>query len=126
MPRNVFLRNLGILATLMVVGAGAAVAAPGEILYEGRISEEQWTWEAAGAAYRVSLAGGRALQQTQRPDLPGLDLLLLVPADLALSDVVVEPLTTHLVTAPGPIALSAPLLTSEGERVAVDELPEDS
>jgi len=114
-PRMLPSASLFLIASLGSVSLALA-AAPA--LYEGSLDPARFAWtEQDDGSYRLDLAGGRPLAVTDQADLPALDLLLLVPADLAVAGVEVEPLAVRTVTAPGRLALAAPLRTSVGEAV---------
>ena len=112
-----------VLSLSLVIPIAPAAAAGGDVIHHGGFAAGDlgWAREADGSV-RPLLAGTRALDATDRPALPARDLLLLVPAHLAVGGVVVEPIRTTGITPPGPLALAGPLRTSTGETLAVAEV----
>lgn len=108
----------GILITLFLAMLTAipAGAADSEVILEGSfpISGLTWDQDAQGGFVPV-LPGTQPLAQPGLPQLPGKDLLLLVPADLKVADAWIEPLATHQEKSPGTLGLGLPLVTSSGE-----------
>ncbi len=103
---------VAVVATALCSAAIAAAAS----LHTGHLSPDRYTWSITdGGDYRLELDGGRPLGVTDQPDLPGLDLLLLVPADLPIADVGIEPITVRRLPLPGRLAVAAPLVSSNGE-----------
>jgi len=116
--------TLFMFSLSMFMASGApATAAPGNVLYTGRLDAAQWSWQASGEAQRIELAGGRLLDETGEPALPVRELLILVPVGVSIVDVTIEPVATHTERVPGRLALAEPLQTSEGTKVAVDRYP---
>ncbi len=93
------------------------------MLHTGQLEASQWTWRATGDAQGIELVGGRLLDETGEPALPVRELLILVPAGTSIVDITIEPVATHTVRVPGPLALAEPLQTSDGTEVAVDRFP---
>ncbi len=112
-----------MLLLAAVLMSGTALAAPSQVVFTGQTQPADWTWYRTDAGYHAELIGGRTLDQTDRPDLPARDIMLLIPADLPLADLVVEPLATHVEEAPGALAVAAPLQASDGGTRAVDIVP---
>jgi hypothetical protein len=105
------------LALLVTPGTGATA------LFEGSVTPDQYTWTLNDdGAYRLELVAGRPLGVTGQPDLPGLDLLLLVAPEAVAVDVRIEPLKVRREPLPGPLALARPLLTSEGQALPQEHL----
>jgi hypothetical protein len=96
----------------------AAAATDGDVLHAGRISREALRWQPMDdGTVRPQLSDSRPVGTTDAFDLPARDLLLLVPADLTVDRVLIEPVSTTMLSAPGPLAVRAPLQTSTGETV---------
>ncbi len=110
-----------LVLSLAIVLPVAAAAAAGDVIHSGRFAAEDLGWSRqADGTFRPSLPDSRPLGATDRPALPARDLLLLVPAHLAIGGVVVEPVRTMEITPPGPLAVAGPLQTSTGEVVSVE------
>jgi hypothetical protein len=124
-PSPTPIRSLIPFALLLLMGATSrpAMAAMGTVLHEGRLEPRQWSWQAMDGGQRIILADGRALDETDEPALPVRDLLILLPAGTTIAELTIEPLAAHTEDAPGPLALAAPLHTSEGAVVRVDTYP---
>lgn len=104
-----------LVALLCLVLMSTAAAAP---LYHGTVMPDDYRWlQDDTGQYRIDFAAGRPLGVTGQPDLPGQSLLLLVPADLPVVDVTIEPLSVRTEAVPGKIALAEALQGSEGGRV---------
>jgi len=107
------------LTCLMLIATSSG-AAP---LYRGEVTADQYTWSPlADGTFRLEFEGGRPLGVTDQPDLPRHDLILLVPPHLTAGDVRIEPLKVRREALPGRLALAGPLLTSEGEALAVEHI----
>ena len=100
-----FIRPALVVLLLLVVSAPALAAAGDEVVFEGRFDPADLIWDqdARGDMIPV-LPGTRPLGQPGLPQLPGQDLLLLVPAELTVADAWIEPLATHREKSPAPLA----------------------
>lgn len=108
------------VCVLTVFGWSApAMAAAGDVvLYEGELTASALTWQSEpDGTVRPQLPGTVYLEETGLPDLPCLDLLLLVPLDAAIASVVIEPLATHVVRVPGRLATAMPVVSDSGDAV---------
>lgn len=115
-PRCLALVLVALVASAWPVHATSA-------LYEGTIDASRYRWLVNESnEYQLVLTGGRELGITDEVNLPAVDLLLLVPADLVVTQVRIEPLAVRREPLPGTLAVAAPLQTSEGEEVAVRHL----
>ncbi|HPD71743.1 MAG TPA: C25 family cysteine peptidase [Candidatus Krumholzibacteria bacterium] len=113
MSRRMVVTPLIVIAVSL---SSLVLAAQGPVLYEGTLEPDQFAWtELADGSYRLDLGGGRSLGVTDLADLPAIDLLLLVPADLAIAGVEVEPLAIRSIVAPGRLALAGALASSAGD-----------
>ncbi|MBD3221793.1 hypothetical protein GF314_11185 [bacterium] len=96
------------LALILVSGS---LATP---VYEGRVDLDDYGWSPDGrGGFLLEHRDGRPLGVTDRPDLPAVDLLLLVPDDLAVVDVRIEPHRVRREVAPGPLSLAGALVSSD-------------
>ncbi len=112
------------LTLTFVTPLAADAAAP---LHEGSLAADRYDWvERQDGTFQLVLDGGRPLDVTDEAALPVLDLLLLVPGDLPITGVRIEPLATRELALPGRLATSPAMITSAGEAVPVrDLLPEN-
>jgi hypothetical protein len=117
--RTIRPRHLLSILVLSLVVPAAVAAASLETVHEAELSVDLSWSVAADGAHAPVIDGGRPLGATGRPDLPVRDLMLLVPADLAVRDVVIEPLAVRREALPGRLAEAGPLVTSSGEMVPV-------
>jgi hypothetical protein len=110
----------GALAVLLVsLAGGPALAAGGEVIFEGRYHPGDLTWDQDDqGGYIPVLPETGSLAQPGLSRLPALDLLLLVPAELTVAEAWVEPLATHTEPSPGPLAVAGPLVSSEGQVIS--------
>ena len=117
MRRSVYsVSSLLVIALALTASTGLAAAT--SVVHEGRVDPGDVSWiQNPDGTYRVALADGRPLGVTDAADLPVRDLLLLVPADLPITDVVIEPVTTRREALPGPLAVAQPLEASNGDLV---------
>ena len=116
---SIMVRTLLCLLAFLFLSGDADAGSFEYSLHEARLSPTDFVSEKlTDGSLRVSVTGGRALQITGEPDLPALDLLFLVPAHLAITDVRIEPLAVRTETLAGPLAKAAPLLTSTGQPVS--------
>ena len=100
-----------------------ALADSGPVLYEGGIDADSYTWtQTASGQYLLVLDGGRALGVTDQADLPALDIQLLVPSDLAISGVTIEPIAVRREPVPGPVARAAALQAGNGDLLPQQDL----
>jgi hypothetical protein len=111
--------SLLLLSLALLVPSAADAAAGGLVVHEGRLDADELGWTRTGSGeFRPVLPEARPLGITGEADLPRRDLLLLVPAHLAVTGVVVEPVATVPVEVPGPLAVADALRTSEGAVLA--------
>ena len=104
------------LIIFLLTGISAAYAVSGPVLYEGGFERDGVTWSrTADGAWRMDIDDGRVLSVSDQPDLQVRDFLLLVPADLAVAGVTVEPLAIRTEKLPGRLAVAGPLETSTGK-----------
>lgn len=104
---------VGLMAAL---SAPVVMAASSEVIYEGQFDAGLLIWDQdAHGLYIPVLDGTQSLKQPGLPDLPVLDIQLLVPAGRQVLKAWVEPLATHTLKAPGELAVAADLVSSEGE-----------
>ena len=106
----------------LLLSSFPALADSGPVLYEGGIEADAFRWTQTDAglfqlvpADGIALARGRVIGVTDQADLPVLDLQLLIPADLAVRGVIVEPIAVRQEQVPGPLALALPLQASNGD-----------
>ncbi len=112
-PRMLPFASLSI-ALLVAALAGASP------VFEGQVTPDQYTWtQIADGSYRLELTGGRPLGVTDQPDLPGRELLLLIPDNLPVVDIRVEPVRVRREALPGRLALAGPLVAGN-----LDVLPQ--
>jgi len=93
------------------------------IIHEGTIDPGSYSWtQLDNGRFQIELQDGRPLGMTDEAELPALDLLLLVPANLSLSDIRVEPLETRFEELPGPLATCSALVSSTGQELPIRDL----
>lgn len=103
-----------LLSFVFLLVASLAPAVDHQI-HDGVLTPDQYHWVAgADGHYRLELDGGRPLGVTDEADLPALDLLLLVPSDLPIVDVRIEPVVVQKESLPGRLAVCEPLGGSSG------------
>jgi hypothetical protein len=105
-----------LLAASLLIGTFLVSAPEASPLHRGSIAPDSYSWSLdASGSYRLEYDGGRPLGVTDQPELPAVDLLLLVPDDLAISDVRIEPVSVRREPVPGDLALAGPLAASNDE-----------
>ncbi len=113
------LRTSLLLLTLCVAACPQVAVAYEYIIYEGGFQARDFAWEAlADGSQRLTVKGGRSLDVTDEAELPAVDLLFVVPSDLAITDVRVEPLAVRRDSLPGPLATAQPFVSSTGAVVS--------
>ena len=113
----------GLCAGLCVVVSPSLAASAAGAFHEGTVAASQLSWDLDGTgAYAPSLPGARRLAETDKPVLVSQSLLLLVPVDLPVSGVVVEPLATHRERVPGKLSQGGLLYDDQGVGKVVDRL----
>ncbi len=108
------------LFSLIVMAAPMAWSADGgQVIYEGSFAAKDMTWQpdVQGTVLPV-LPHTRAIAQPGLPNVPQRELLLLVPLNMEVTSLWVEPLRTHMEKLTGPLPLAAPYVTDDGATVA--------
>lgn len=104
-------------------GLATAAAPAGEVIHEGRFDAAQLRWVTqADGSVAAELPDSRLVPVPGRAMLPNREMLLLVPADRRVAGVVIEPLSTSLLKAPGTLALAGDVTTSTGGRLGAADV----
>ena len=85
-----------LVAASVALSPAQATAAGNQVIHEGEFHSRDLRWEAdpQGAAYPV-LDGTRPLAEPGLPQLPVRDLVFLVPLEIEVGNLWIEPLETH-------------------------------
>ena len=123
-PIKGLLPLLLLIATMCLAPQSALCATPaGEVVHEDRFDAAQLRWVTqADGTLAAEMPNTRLVPVPGRAMLPSRELLLLVPADRRVADVVVEPLATTLVKVPGQLALATDVTTSTGGRLGANDV----
>ena len=104
-------------------GSTLAATPAGDVVHEDRFDAAQLRWTAqADGSVAAELPGTRLVPVPGRAMLPSREMLLLVPANRRVADVVIEPLATTLVKVPGRMALSGEVTTGNGGKLGVADV----
>ena len=121
-PTACFISLLAMCLAIWPLAAGAESPA-GAVIFEGETRLEDLTWVGGtDGSMQPVLLGTRTLGEPLLPALPRQEILLLVPLDASIVDVVVEPLRTHVEKAPGALTLGEPQTTDSGVEITVSRL----
>lgn len=116
-----------VLVALFATGfSGIATAGSEVVIFEDRISADQWSWDnsAEGNVFPV-LEGARTLSEPGHPTLPVLNLVLLIPSGRQVSDAWVEPIATRTDKFSESPALAPPHITDGGDMIAASRMQAD-
>ena len=103
---------IALVCTLMLLGVTTA-SAVGQTLHHGQLDINELHWE-QGIEGSVPHWGQVPLvQQVDAPQLPGISVTLLIPANYQVGDIEVVPLKTQRMKAPGNLATGRLLMSSE-------------
>lgn len=102
-----------LLVPVLALLTGTALAATGQTIHSGRLDIDELRWE-QGIEGSIPYWGRTPLvQQVDAPQLPGMSVTLLVPADLLIGDIEIVPISTRRITAPATMATGRQLVSSE-------------
>jgi len=116
-PRFVSLAFL--ISALCLATASGVLAAGGQVIHEGTFDARDLRWDAdaKGVAYPV-LEGTRPLAEPGLPMLPVRELVLLVPLDVDVTSLWIEPLATRREPTKKTLAVAPANFTDGGEMIS--------
>jgi len=109
---------LSLIFLMIVLVPVVALAGNDPVVYESTISADSWSWDKSTEGQSLPiLEGARVLAEPGLPQLPALDLLLLIPVGQEVADAWVEPLSTRSEVLADPVNVAPPHITDGGEFV---------